>query len=237
MEIETDPRLWADPLWSRLANARLALMDDPHILFTKDHDWDRGLNAKAINRRVLLTKTSTKRVYERLTERQGSVEVARKLRVHHPGPPPPVEVLTWHRYSSSIPPASAVERIVAYLLAWMELRAEVLRPQPARPVPNALAPVPSQVPVTKRDISKLSVRERTVLVTLYRREVTWSSRLRPSTLTISQWTGFKLNSGFKTMLSAMVEARWIGNRKHHGERGGYYLASRGVEAAKLLDQS
>ena len=235
MPIETDPRLWADPLWSQLANARLALLDNPHILFQMKPEWAGGLNSEAINGSVLSTRTSTKCVFERVEEKNADVVLCRKLRVHHPGPPPCIEITVWHKYLPSVPPASVVERVVEYLQAWKDLRASMLTPA----APAAVPPVSTVPParVTKAVVAKLTQTERKVILVLAQRKIDASSSLRPSQNDISKWVGRRYNSGLKNTLSAMVKATWIGNHRDRGERGGYYLAPRGTEAAKFIHQS
>jgi len=59
----------------------------------------------------------------------------------------------------------------------------------------------------------------------------------PSTDTVAEWAGYEGNTSFKTTLANLVKSGFLDNGKHHGLRGGYFLAPKGKQAADLLDQS
>ena len=56
----------------------------------------------------------------------------------------------------------------------------------------------------------------------------------PSQNTLAGWAGYHFDTTFKTALSGLVKACLLGNGKHHGRRGGYYLTERGNIAGGLI---
>jgi DNA-binding Lrp family transcriptional regulator len=126
-DIETDPVLRSDPLWSALEKATLALTEEPGILHGKKPEWEEGLNSDTINRLANEAGLSRNNVYERGEELEGAVVIERWLKVFHPDLEEPVRVTTWHRYSLKRESKARIDRLVSYLRAWQERRAEQLR--------------------------------------------------------------------------------------------------------------
>ncbi len=124
-QIETDPLLWGDPLWSKLENARTLLQEQPRILHDKKPDWEGGLDINEINRMAQEAGLPAP-VVEQSSESDGDLQVKRFLTFHHPGPPPSIVVTVWNRIAPCFVPPAQMERIIAYLLAWQELRASQL---------------------------------------------------------------------------------------------------------------
>jgi len=104
-----------------------ALTEEPWILYEKKHDWEDGLNCRNINLLASETGLSSNPVFKQgKNVDEGYVE--RWLDIYHPGLEEPIRIVTWQ---SPVPPrrvsATKLQRMVAYLQAWQENRAEQLR--------------------------------------------------------------------------------------------------------------
>ena len=132
MQIETDPVLRADPLWLALEHAITAVTDEPRILYEKKNEWEGGLNSEKINKLAQDAKLSDHAVYasETLTDGEGDRkwDTERWLKVSHPVFDEPLAIKMWDRVSPHRPTQSQVDRLIAYLKAWQQTRAEQIGP-------------------------------------------------------------------------------------------------------------
>lgn len=87
------------------------------------------------------------------------------------------------------------------------------------------------------EIAGLSALARRVIKELSRRGCIGPAPVRPSQNAIAKWLSRKFDSNFKAMLASLKRSGFLGNMADHGRRGGYYVAPKGVAAARLLDRS
>ncbi|MBX3324098.1 MAG: hypothetical protein KF757_14045 [Phycisphaeraceae bacterium] len=125
MSIETNPRLWQDPVWSALARADQALVSQPWILFEKVPSWDKGLNIDEINALCREAGFGNKPVFEVRIEKEFERPARRVLVVHHYLAPISVEVVTWPQWIIQ-PSQAPVDQIREYLASWLNERARVV---------------------------------------------------------------------------------------------------------------
>lgn len=60
---------------------------------------------------------------------------------------------------------------------------------------------------------------------------------QPDQRTIAKWAGYEWDATLKAALSTLVKVDMLGNGRHHGKRGGYFVTERGVAAAEFLSKS
>ncbi len=91
---------------------------------------------------------------------------------------------------------------------------------------------------TREQLRLLKEMERHSIIALAENNVIGlDSTKQPSQKLIAQWAGYEWDASFKAALSSLVKAGFLGNGKHHGRRGGYFLTPKGEVAAAILDQS
>lgn len=125
--VVTDPLLRRDPFWSAMERSIIALTEEPQILYEKKHDWQQGLNSQEINRLASETGLSPNPVFAQ-GEDIDEGHIQRWLKVFHPELDEPIKVVTWDKIVPVRRTSPArLARMVAYLRAWQEKRAEQLR--------------------------------------------------------------------------------------------------------------
>lgn len=60
---------------------------------------------------------------------------------------------------------------------------------------------------------------------------------QPGQALLAKWAGYAFDATFKAAVSSLVKARLLGNGRHHGRRGGYFLTTNGKQAADFLAKS
>lgn len=127
MAMQDDPVLRDDPLWSALERAIWAVTDDSPSVFRRP-DRLNGLNSSEITRLAKAAGLSDRpvMVVRDLPERGGPVE-RRWLTVNHPSFHEPIEIMVVDRRYPFDIPQSKINRIIDYLRAWQEKRAEQLK--------------------------------------------------------------------------------------------------------------
>lgn len=113
--IETDAKLWNDPLWVAIQECIERLEDEPRkVLFEKKVDSEEGLDSDTIN------ELSDRPIFTFAAD-----DDARTVRVHHPDRPLStcVSWVTWHRLGLRDGLVeSKLVRTIEYLRAWQERR-------------------------------------------------------------------------------------------------------------------
>lgn len=80
--------------------------------------------------------------------------------------------------------------------------------------------------------------ERHIIIALAEHKVVGlDNALQPSQWVIAGWAGYEWDATFKATLSTLVKTKFLGNGRHHGRRGGYFLTPKGERAATIIDQS
>jgi hypothetical protein len=85
-------------------------------------------------------------------------------------------------------------------------------------------------PSKRRRRAPLSHLHRDTLQALIEHDCLRESVNLPNQQQVAEWVGVKWNSHFKSQLSLLVRLKLIGNRRHEGERGGYFLTAKGRRA-------
>lgn len=84
----------------------------------------------------------------------------------------------------------------------------------------------------------LNEMQRHVIVALAeKRMIGVDARNPPGQTRLATWAGYGCDATFKGALSSLVKARLLGNGRHHGRRGGYFLTAVGKQAADLVAKS
>lgn len=119
------------------------------------------------------------------------------------------------------------------LAAWEEYAGALLASLPANPSLSA---------DTNADIGEqvrlLNEMQRHVIVALAeKRMIGVDARNPPGQTRLATWAGYGCDATFKGALSSLVKARLLGNGRHHGRRGGYFLTAAGKQAADFVAKS
>jgi len=109
--------------------------------------------------------------------------------------------------------------------------------------PNVRPPIPaprSGAPANEvqAQVARLKAIERDCLTAVFEKGIIGPSAVnQPDQRTIAQWAGYAWDATLKSALSTLVKVDMLGNGRHHGKRGGYFVTDRGVAAAEILAKS
>lgn len=111
-------------------------------------------------------------------------------------------------------------------------------PDPVRRSPTTVADVPMPLDsdhVLRERLNCLKQMEREIIQALHEKRIVsmeGSAKL-PSQSVLADWAGYPFDTTFKSALATVVKTRLVGNGRHHGLRGGYFLTPDGRRAAQL----
>ncbi|MFO0873164.1 MAG: hypothetical protein U0575_04230 [Phycisphaerales bacterium] len=87
-------------------------------------------------------------------------------------------------------------------------------------------------------VVRLKAIERDCLVAVYEKGIVGpDARNQPDQNTIAGWAGYAWDATLKAALSTLVKMEMLGNGRHHGRRGGYFVTDRGAAAAEIISKS
>lgn len=102
---------------------------------------------------------------------------------------------------------------------------------PHRPTDPAGDPVAEQV-------RRLKEMERNAITALHEKGIIGVDAPNPpGQEEMAKWSGYSWDASLKAALSSLVKMNLLGNGRHHGRRGGYFLTEQGVRAAEILSKS
>jgi hypothetical protein len=105
-------------------------------------------------------------------------------------------------------------------------------------VGDGAPPEPVAEPGVHVEVQRLKDMERDAIIALHERKfVGVRVKGAPGQEALAKLAGYKWNASFKAALSALVKMKLLGNARHHGGKGGYFLTDEGVRAAEILSKS
>ncbi|MFO0829670.1 MAG: hypothetical protein U0572_16135 [Phycisphaerales bacterium] len=124
--------------------------------------------------------------------------------------------------------------------------AEAFRGLPAAPsLPTPSVPPPIPAPRSGAmtgellaQVARLKAIERDCLTAVFEKGIIGPNAMNPpDQSTVADWAGYPWDATLKAALSTLVKVDMLGNGRHHGKRGGYFVTDRGVAAAEILAKS
>lgn len=123
----------------------------------------------------------------------------------------------------------------------LELRVPLSALLPAAPsgLPPALpSRLGAEADELRVQVARLKAIERDCLMAVHEKGVIGpDARNQPDQRTIAKWAGYEWDATLKAALSTLVKLDMLGNGRHHGRRGGYFVTDRGAAAAEILSKS
>ncbi len=89
--------------------------------------------------------------------------------------------------------------------------------------------------VISKQVDRLNQMERDIIESLAEHDVTDPELDElPGQKKLAEWAGYEFNTNVKNALTALVKSGLLGNLKHRGRRGGYFLTAAGVIAGEIV---
>lgn len=114
---------------------------------------------------------------------------------------------------------------------------------PSLPTPSVPPPIPAPRSGATTDelqvqVARLKAIERDCLTAVFEKGIIGPDAVNPpDQSTVADWAGYPWDATLKAALSTLVKVDMLGNGRHHGKRGGYFVTDRGVAAAEILAKS